>query len=224
MSIIYKPTRGPECWQDFLADPEKHWKTGFSAKSMAYAWDTYKGLPKRVSDALSAISDKIEPLLVIPEYKVPMPGEGGASQNDAFLLARVGDQTAAIMIEGKVNESFGPTLKEWLKNASDNKLFRLNAIYETLGLSGDQSPALRYQLFHRTASAVLMATRFKTDLAIMLVHSFSQDHVWFDDYARFAQTLGIIEPVRGKAQESTTQTAMLLYLGWVTGEARFLEM
>lgn len=224
MGIIYKPTSNAECWREFLADPDKQWKTGYSARSMANAWESYNGIPNRIRDALSVISDDIEPLLVIPEYKVAMPGQGADSQNDAFLLARLGDKTAAIMIEGKVNESFGPTLGEWLKNASENKQYRIKSISEILGVSDSPNPELRYQLFHRTTSAILTARRFKTDLAIMLVHSFSQDHVWFDDYARFAKTLGIEDPVRGHAQKWLGTNAIPLYLGWVTGEARFLEM
>ena len=110
MSIIYKPTTGPDCWKSFLAMPDLHWKTGRSAKSMAHAWEHYKGLPPRIASALSKISNQIEPLLVVPEYKVALPGGGRESQNDAFLLARLGEKTASIMIEGKVSETFGPDI------------------------------------------------------------------------------------------------------------------
>ena len=191
---------------------------------MANAWESNNGLPGRIREALSAVSEDIEPLLVILEYKVPMPGDGADSQNDAFLLARLGDKTAAIMIEGKVAESFGPTLETWLKNASDNKRFRINSVCEILGLTQNPNPELRYQLFHRTASALITATRFKTDIAIMLVHSFSQHNVWFDDYSRFAKSMGIGDPARGTIQLSSNRTATPLYLGWVTGEQRFLKM
>jgi hypothetical protein len=33
------PTRGPADWQAWLADPEKHWKDGRSAKMLAEAWE-----------------------------------------------------------------------------------------------------------------------------------------------------------------------------------------
>ena len=221
--MIYKPTSSADCWKEFLADPEKQWKKGYSARSMAHAWETYNGLPKRIKKALSPISENIEPLIVIPEFKVPMPGQGADSQNDAFLLARIGDQTAAIMIEGKVNESFGPEVGSWMKNASMNKHHRLDGICDILGLTDKPDPKLRYQLFHRTASAVLTARRFNADFAIMLVHSFSQDHIWFEDYIAFARTMGVSDPLRGTVQQTNTSTAKPLYLGWVTGEPRFLS-
>ena len=171
MSIIYKPTQNPDCWREFLADPDGHWKTGFSAKSMAHAWEEENGMPARIRDAIQkALSGKLEPLIVIPEYKVPLPGQGGDSQNDAFVLARIGSQTAAIMVEGKVNESFDVELTDWMKRASDNKKVRLSGLCDILGLGYPPNLSLRYQLLHRTASAIITAEKFKTDIAIMLVH------------------------------------------------------
>jgi hypothetical protein len=52
-------------------------------------------------------------LLAIPEYKVSLPGWGAASQNDIFCLARTQHGLVSIMVEGKVNEPFGPLVKEW---------------------------------------------------------------------------------------------------------------
>nr|WP_121102691.1 hypothetical protein [Litorimonas taeanensis] len=88
MSNIYKPTRGADDWRDFLADPILHWKTGYSAKSMAYAWEENAGMPPRIQQALSsAFEGKIDPLIVIPEYKFPLPSGRTQSQNDALVLA-----------------------------------------------------------------------------------------------------------------------------------------
>jgi len=68
MTKIYKPTRGADDWRDFLADPVLHWKTGYSAKSMAYAWEENSGMPPRIRQALnSAFDGEAEPLVVIPE-------------------------------------------------------------------------------------------------------------------------------------------------------------
>jgi hypothetical protein len=51
-----------------------------------------------------------ELLLAMPEYKVALPPLFRAeSQNDVFALARAGDRTYALMIEGKVSEPFGET-------------------------------------------------------------------------------------------------------------------
>jgi len=42
------------------------------------------------------------------------------------------------MVEGKVRESFGPTLEEWLKDPSPGKTRRLSFLTRALGL--DQVP------------------------------------------------------------------------------------
>ena len=223
MSKIYRPTRGADDWREFLADPILHWKTGYSAKSMAYAWEENAKLPPRIKQALSTAFDgDIEPLIVIPEYKVPLPGGSTQSQNDAFVLARIGNQTAVIMIEGKVEEPFGDPISKWFDPASKGKTERLGYLTKTLGLSESPPTHLRYQLFHRTASAVIEAERFKADLAIMLVHSFSQTHKWFGDYAAFADLMACEGAHLENVVRSGLETGRPLYLGWVTGDPEYL--
>ena len=223
MSKIFKPTRGADDWRDFLADPILHWKTGYSAKSMAYAWEENAGMPPRIKRALStAFEGEIEPLIVIPEYKVPLPGGRTQSQNDAFVFARIGNQTAVIMIEGKVEEPFGDPISKWLDPASKGKTERLTYLTKTLGLTDSPPEHLRYQLFHRTASAVIEAERFKADISIMLVHSFSQTHKWFGDYEAIADLMRCEGPHLGNVVQSDLKTGRPLYLGWVTGDPEYL--
>ena len=93
---------------------------------------------------------------------------------------------------------------------------------DLLGLGGRDISKIRYQLLHRTASALLEAERFCAPNALMLVHSFSQTHQWFEDYAAFAGLYG------QKAEPDTLVFAgkvggKHLYLGWVVGEGEFLE-
>jgi hypothetical protein len=35
MSKIFIPANKPEDWKSLLAEPDKHWKTGYSAKTLA---------------------------------------------------------------------------------------------------------------------------------------------------------------------------------------------
>jgi len=44
LSKIYIPTTKPEDWQSLLADPEKHWRKGYSAKALAYCWQEADGV------------------------------------------------------------------------------------------------------------------------------------------------------------------------------------
>src|SRR5690606_1009209 len=96
----------------------------------------------------------------IPEHKVPLAGGRGDSQNDVFALIRFDGQTSAVMIEGKVNEPFGPTVGEWFATPSEGKIGRMRHLCEVLGLSAEPPANIRYQLLHRTASALIEARRF----------------------------------------------------------------
>ena len=53
MSKIYIPSSGASSWQQFLADSEKQWKTGYSAKSLAYSWEEADGFPEEIATALA---------------------------------------------------------------------------------------------------------------------------------------------------------------------------
>ena len=162
MSKIYIPTAGPDDWKRFLADPTKQWRTGFSAKTLAHCWESAKGLPKEIASMLRPHGGDMDLLFAMPEYKVPLPGSSrGESQNDVFALARAGERTFAIMVEGKVREPFGETLHDWLRNASRGKRERLAFISNLLGLTLPLPDHIYYQLLHRTASAVIAARRFK---------------------------------------------------------------
>jgi hypothetical protein len=220
---VYIPSTGPADWQCFLAEPTKQWRTGFSAKTLAYCWGSAAGLPPEIASMLQPHGGNPELLLAIPEYKVPLVGASrGDSQNDVFALARAGDTTFAITVEGKVAEPFGERLGDWLKNASDGKRQRLASICDLLGLNLPLPDNIYYQLLHRTASAVIEARRFKTDAAAMIVHSFSPKKIWFDEFVRFASLFSAaidvneLIAVRPNAQPP-------LYIGWACGDCKFLD-
>ena len=88
---------------------------------------------------------------------MPLPGGIRPSQSDVWVLARSGPELISIAVEGKVRKSFGPTLQDWMKDASVGKQERLEFIAHKLGLSLPLPPETRYQLLHRTASAVIEA-------------------------------------------------------------------
>ena len=138
-----------------------------------------------------------------------------------FALVKISEDTIAVSIEAKVNEPFGPTIGEWLKDASAGKIERLDFICELLGFDTSPPNDLRYQLFHRTAAAILEAQRFKTDGAAMIVQSFSQENRWFEDFEAFANLLGLeVEPGRSACME--LPSGKPLVLGWAVGSAEYL--
>lgn len=224
MPNIYKPTHGPEDWKEFLGQPDLHWKPGYSAKAIAHCWEASAGLPPEIAFALTNhFGEPPEPLFIVPEYKVPMPASSaGPSQNDVFLFCRIAQETAVVMVEGKVNETFGPTINEWLcQSPSAKRPIRIQSLCDMLGVNFDNVRHLRYQLFHRAASAIIEADRFCATHAVMLVHSFSDRHQWFDDFSAFASELGC-KPEVGTLTASH-RGRRTLNLGWVNGDPSYLK-
>ena len=221
MSKIYIPTSNAEQWAQFLAEPVKHWRQGYSARTLAYSWQEAADFPLEVGKVLSPAFPGIELLLALPEHQVPLPGGLRPSQNDIWVLARAQGDLISIAVEGKVSEPFGPTVQEWQAVPSNGKKERLSYILKLMGLQSVPDKA-RYQLLHRTASAIIEAQRFNAAHAVMLVHSFSQTSEWFQDYSAFAALMG------GSASENSmvslgSRSGVSLHLAWVRGNASYLS-
>lgn len=223
MSRIYVPAQSAEDWKRLLADPELHWKSGRSARTLANCWQDADGFPPSVAQALQAAGLDLDLLLGLPEHRVPLPGGSRPSQTDLFFLGRDGDRGLVSMaVEGKAGESFGPLVSDWLKDDEGGKSKRLQFLLTTLGLPPDPPSDLRYQLLHRTASAVIEAERFNATTAIMLVHAFTDDEKGFGDFTAFAKALGAAS-TRGQIARAHPCGDVELWLGWVDGERRYLE-
>jgi hypothetical protein len=224
VSKILVPSRGPADWQALLAEPEKHWAVGYSARTLAHCWEDAEGFPAEIKAALVAAEplQRIQPLLILPEWQVALPGGARPSQNDVWVLAKSGGDLVSIAVEGKVNEAFGPTIREWQADASSGKETRLAFLQEILGLPRPPGPDIRYQLLHRCASAVLEAQRFNARHAVMLVHSFSSEDRWFDDFSEFVALFGRTCSV-GTVTSAAAKDGMPLHLGWVRGDKRYMN-
>jgi len=226
MPRIFKFTSGPNDWQSLLADPVKQWRKGFSARTLAYCWEAADGFPPEVAVALSKATDpllgNLTPILAIPEFKVSLPGGDRASQNDIFVLAQSAFGPVSIMVEGKVRESFGPTLDEWLIDASPGKKKRLNFLLNTLDLDSSLTGIIRYQLLHRAASAIITGQQYRAVAAVILIHSFCKDLSGWSDYQIFARVFGT-EPEIGVVQCLNDSLSVPLFGVWVSGDRSFLE-
>ncbi len=228
MSRIYVPTEGPEDWKRLLAKPELHWKTGHSAKALAYCWEeNNEDFPECVKRVFKAscirLFEGAELLLALPEHEVPLPGGSRPSQNDVFVLAKGEGELISITVEGKVSEAFGPTVEVWNKNGSPGKKQRLVFLLNLLGLKKKDVDGVRYQLMHRTASALIEAKRFNAKNAMMLVHSFSQSDESFEDYRRFVGLFGLEAGGADELVGPRHLGGVDLYFGWVRGEEEFLR-
>ena len=127
-----------------------------------------------------------------------------------------------MMIEGKVSESFGPTLQRWNTPSTPGKSKRLEFIKAALGLPDELPGTLRYQLLHRAVSAVLKARCFNALSAVVIVHSFSQTDEGFEDYQQFVRLFDIDHCAKGLVLLKNLD-GIRLYSGWAAGDARFLE-
>jgi len=220
MNRIFRPTCGLADWRAGLADPDKHWRAGYSAMSTAQSWEAADGaLPSEIARLLG---QSPEVLFAIPEHKVPLPGGRRDSQCDVFALVREGSRTISLAVEAKVAEPFGETVGVWLAGASPGKRERLAALCDWLGLPCPPPETLRYQLLHRTGAAIAEARRFGLTDAAMIVQSFSPEARWLSDFEDFATALGI-DAGHDRAGSAVLPDGMTLTLGWAQGDAHFLR-
>ncbi|MDZ5472413.1 hypothetical protein SM124_11705 [Bacillus sp. 31A1R] len=226
MGKFYVPSHGTISWRELLADPQKQWKQGYSAYELAHSWEGANNLPSSVEKvfkkSMNPLFKEVEVLYGFPEYKVPLPGGSASSQNDLYVLAKVQNKLLTIMVEGKVSEPFGETVGSWLGDTpSEGKRKRLKYLLDLLEIDEREVLDKRYQLIHRTASALIEALKVNANNALMLVHSFSETGKWFEDYAEFV-TLFQLSPEKNAIVGPVQLNGIDLYFGWVT-EASTVE-
>lgn len=229
MSRIFIPAMEPRHWVPFFEKREADYKKEHSAWALAHCWqenpDDFPESVKRVfTESCLPLFQNMQLLFAFPEYGVALPPtKGHASKNDLLVIAKGEGQLIAIAVEGKVSEDFDKPVCEKMKEASEGRKERLSFLCNQLGLRVDQVSQIRYQLLHRTVSAILMARELGAANALMLVHSFSKDNEHFDDYSAFAALFGI-EAHPDALYFAKELGGVNLYLGWVKGDSRYLTM
>ncbi len=225
MTKFFAPADRANDWQQLLAKPTLHWKTGYSAKTLAHSWIEAQGFPSEVKQVLHGSGlpalTNLQFLVGFPEYEVPLPGGKRPSQNDVFVLARGSDELVTLAVEGKVSEPFDKIISERFANPTPGEVERLTYLKQLLQLPDDIGH-IRYQLLHRSASAIIEAQRFGASHAVMLVHSFSQSMEHFDDYQAFAR-LFESEVSPNSLHEAAHLGGVHFYLGWVVGNKEYLR-
>jgi len=227
MKRIFIPTKTGSDWRRLLAKPTLHWKKGKSAMTAAAAWENAgDSLPPELTVLLEASRDKdlvgLELLAVIPEWEVTLEGGDTASHTDVLVLGRNDRGLCVIAVEAKVNEDFGPLLGDKRAEVSSGQNDRLTSLHSILGIAR-LDDAVRYQLVHRTVSAVLTARDFHAHVALMLVHSFGSRASLRDDFEVFCRALEAEEVSPGLRVVQSFRGPRL-FLGWCDGDLRFLEV
>lgn len=188
--FVVSEVSSPEDVRAHLADPARHWREGYSAYELANSWVTAGDFPSAVC-AVLATSPVFQGAGLIEaffERRVELPTPGRPSQPDIIAYARIPAGFAVIAVEGKVRETFGPYV--FAKEETPGVQVRLKNLCELLGLAEADVLSIRYQLLHRTVSAILEAERYFAEDALMLVHSFDPVDSSFDDYRNFAVLMG----------------------------------
>ncbi len=225
MQRLYVPTLGPTDWRRLLADPASQWEPRKSALEMAVSWEAAKqsdrGLPPEVLATIDSFPklNGAHLLIGIPEHQVSFEGGGHPSQNDLWALLRVRDELISMAVEAKAGEPLDVLVRDWLPKEGERsrKPERLSALQTRLGIEGADVADIRYQLLHRTASALREAERFGAKWAVLIVQSFNRpaDETSWKDFLRFGGLMGA--PVsEGKLALSSRSTGVPLLMGWVT--------
>jgi len=196
--------------------------------SAAASWEAAADrLPAEIAAALEEAEDpdltNVDLLLAVPEWEVTLQGGITTSHTDVLALARNDRGLVVIAVEAKVNEEFGPTVGEKRLSASDGQVERLAFLERVLRLGKPAPDVLRYQLLHRTASAVLTARSFHAHVAVMLVQSFSATGRWREDFDSFCRVLGVENPADG-VKSVPGHVAPRLFVGWCAGDREFCNV
>jgi len=220
---IFVPTKDADCWKELLADKNKQWKLGFSAMSTAISWEKSKNIPAEIQSVLTENPKfkDLELLLAIPEYKVDLPGGTKPSQNDILAVFTTKEFLTVMVVEGKAEENFDKTIIKWKESTSPNGVEkRLKFILDKIGVIDENIDALRYQLFHRLASSVIMAEKFHAKNAIMIIQSFTENPKknHFEDYVSFIKQFNISVVEKCKLYKLKEIDGVSIFAAWIYSE------
>jgi hypothetical protein len=227
MKRIFIPTSSGTDWQRLLAKPKLHWKRGASAMTAAAAWEDAGGaLPAEIGALLTSSGEQalrqLKLLVALPEWEVALPGGNTTSHTDVLALCTNSHGLCVLAVEAKALEDFGPLLSEKRAEPSTGLTSRLDYLHALLNVPHFDD-AIRYQLLHRTASAVLTAQEFHAATAVMLVHAFGTPSERQGDFRAFCMAFGATE-VSPQVFKVPGSGKPALYFAWCAGNDKYREV
>ena len=195
---------------------DRHWKPGRSAHALATVWFQANEIPASVHKVLAAHPAYAELKLVDGFFERQVDLGDGRRPSQTDLMAVCADRAGLCVmgVEGKVDETFGPRVGEWL-DGSTTKLARLQKLCAMLGLDPEKVSALRYQLLHRTTSIVIEARRYHARRGALLVHSFHAHAAGLEDFIAFTKAIGFVDTARNSISAARTVGGLELAVAWV---------
>ena len=91
----------------------------------------------------------------------------------------------------------------------------LIGLSEILEITISAASSTRYQLLHRTASALMEAERYSATTAALLVHSFGTEKKLFEDYQSLGSAMGVSVESEHFV-DAGIRSGRRLILGWLT--------
>jgi len=227
MKRIFVPSRSGSDWQPLLEKPKLHWKKGASAMTTAACWEaSSEALPPEITATLDSTRNGhltgLKLLLALPEWEVPLDGGDTSSKTDVLAVCRNAAGLCVVAVEAKVHEDFGPLVQEKRIEASQGQSQRLSYLQDLLHVQRFDDD-IRYQLVHRTASALLTAREFYAGSAVMLVHAFDAPTPRRRDFEAFCATLKA-KPLGGLVYTVPSFDLPALYLGWCDGDSKYRDV
>jgi hypothetical protein len=209
------PLSKPEDVIRFLGRGEKHWNRERSAYQAAYSWFPANGLPGAIQEILKSDPsfDNVSVDKILFEKNTKLDAYGRDSQTDVVAILKTNSGPAVLGVEAKVDETFGPRVHEW-NDYTPGKLRRLVGLLDRLGVKSGRIGSLRYQLFHRTAAALIEAEQNSAPNAAMLVQSFDKGHAGFADFKDFAEAFGTPVTQPGELSQPKKIGDVAIRLGW----------
>jgi hypothetical protein len=216
-----------------------HWRKERSAYELSTTWVQAGGIPAVVRAVLDRAPEWQSAELIdgIFERETEIPGRGRPSQTDLLAIVRLGDCNAILGVEGKVDETFGPLVEDWLQGSpaseqqeegarkepdDSNRRIRLMGLCRMLSVDSGSMGKLYYQLLHRTCATLCEAKRFRYPRAAMLVHSFaasaptSKLPVGFPEFSAFAGAVGMPVEAPNAISHSKRFDGVDLRLAWAS--------
>jgi hypothetical protein len=183
-------------------------------------------LPPEISTMIDASQEaalgNLKLLAAIPEWETPLPGGERASFTDILAVTRSELGLCVIAVEAKVNEDFGPTVGSKRTEMSTGQSTRLDYLHLLLGVERFDD-GVRYQLLHRTASALLAANEFHANVAVMLIQSWGTNPALKVDFERFCEATRA-ETLPGGLKEIRRAKEPRLFVGWCDGDVGFARI
>jgi hypothetical protein len=207
----YKRLATVDDWRGLAGDDK--WVPTRSAYELAHCWHQFGGLPAPIADALNASGQEtlreLSVDLCLVEKPVFLDTKIAPSMTDLMAYGRNGKgDSIVVAVEGKADEPFASPVWAWVRGDEKNatmaaaprrtRLRRLEFLSKHLAVAVPPDSGLRYQLLHRTVSAVLEAQLHGAVAALVLVHAFGPDApANLADFAAFLRELGGSDVTKG---------------------------